>query len=211
MYVITNGNRYIFRTDGGYAKKVESKEEATLFQTEKDAVNYLKSSRMKWFRNNEEKKFKVIYVQSDNSHKNNAVNSTIENKTSLEESVDFIDFMKSTISILSELKQFKDNMEALEEQENLKILDYRHYNREKNKLNGVAEQRLGYCLRNSELSRKEYKRNRLIAEVVLKNPSKLFDIGTLILIDKIMNTEYKPRILSFDTIDEQIGIKKNIL
>lgn len=213
MYVITNGDRYIFRTPSGYAKKVEKEDEATLFQLEKDAVNYLKSSRMKWFRNNEKNKFGIVCVESDNSkdnsNKNNDENSTIENKTMLEDHVDFIDFMKSTISLLAELEQFKDNMKALEEEENLKILDYRHYNREKNKLNGVAEQRLRYCLRDSELSRKEYKRNRLIAEIILKNPNRLFETDTLNLINKIMDTEYKPRILSFDTIDKQIGIKKS--
>ena len=219
MYILSNGHSYIGINSQNVATSVSNINKALQFSEEKKALNYkenLKSTLRKF-------NWDVVKVSSSFSSSGTGIdkdNEDVENldviytykETELEKSgFDISKFFNETIKTISQLREYANNMGYLEQEYNRKILDVRHYIRdEKTKLNAVQMQRIGYFLRQLERERYECKSNRMIAEMFLSDFNRMEDTNYIEAIKKIKESEYKPKVLSYEILDEIAGKRGNI-
>lgn len=206
MYVISNGNnRYIGVNNDNIATCVTSLKKALIFSEEKKAINYrenLKSTLRKF-------NWSVIKVdmEKDSDDIENPDEEFAYSETELEKSgFDISKFFNETINTISQLRDYANNMGYLEQEDNKKILDVRHYIRdERIKLNAIQMQRIGYFLQQLEKERYEHKSNRMIAEIFLSDLSRLENISYIDEIKNIKESQYNPRVLTYEILDEISG------
>ena len=131
-------------------------------------------------------------------------------ETELEKSgLDILKFFSETVNTICQLRDYAKNMDCLEKEYNKKILDVRHYIRDrKTKLNAIQMQRIGYFLQQLERERYECKSNRLIAETFLVDFKRLENIKYIDTIKSIKESEYKPEILTYELLDDIVGRKQ---
>lgn len=222
QYVITDGNKYI-KITSGKIEETASESLAEVFENPMEANKLFQSVE---FGKKKRASFKIQTIdynpyQSGESNINSIMNEikdeitdydfNMPDETTLEnESFDIINFFKNTVAVLSELEVFVENMRYLESETDLEILDVRHFMRnEDNKLNVIQMQRLGYYLQQLERNRYKYKRDRIVAEVFLKDINRLSNKNYISVVDRITTSEYKPRRLN--NIEYIINLKKKII
>lgn len=204
MYALSNGYTYIGIGNDNVATTVNNIKKALTFSEKKKAFNYkdnLKKTLKKF-------NWEIITVDSD-------VEQDIEtgdeiykyNETELEKSgFDILDFFNTTIKTISQLKAYANNMNYLEQEYNKKILDVRHYKRDINtKLNAIQLQRLEQFEIKLERERYECKSNRIIAEFFLSDLKRLENINYIDTVKNIKESEYKPKILTYELLDQVVG------
>jgi hypothetical protein len=131
-------------------------------------------------------------------------------KTALEdEDFDLYEFLHNALNVFSQLENFIENMTYLERETDLKLLDLRHYKRDKRtKLNAIQMQKLAYYEQELERERKEYKTNRILASIFSKDINRIKNRQFVKIIDKIANSEYRYRRLDKGEIEDIISGKK---
>ena len=209
MYLLSNGHSYIGLNADNVPISIGNVKKALTFSEERKAVNYrdnLKSTLRKF-------DWQVIKIEDEveNNEKNcESVGEYTYVETELEKSgFDISLFFNETIGTVSQLRSYVDNMNHLEQEYNKKILDIRHYIRDENtKLNAVQMQRIGYFLQQVERERYECKSNKAIAEVFLEDLNRLGDIRYLEDIRRIRESKYKPRVLTYELLDEIVGKRR---
>lgn len=123
-----------------------------------------------------------------------------------EKDFDISKFFINTINCISQLKSYAKNMRALVKECEDKILDIRHYKRdEKTKLNAIQLQRLEQYEISIERERYKYKSNHIIAEIFLADFSRLSNKGYIKVIENVKQSEYKPRVLTYESLDNIVG------
>lgn len=206
MYYLYNGHAYVGLDSNNTATCVTNIKKALSFSDEQKAINYLdnlKSTlrRFEWniFEVNNE-------VEDDRQDCKTDEDYTYE-ETELEKSgFNISDFFNDAITILSQLKVYAGNMRYLEKEYDKKILDTRHYKRDKNtKLSAVQLQRLEQFEIQLERERYECKSNRIIAEIFLSDMSRLENVEYLDVVRNVKESEYKPKILTYELLDNVVG------
>ena len=209
MYILSNGKTYIGINGDNVATSVSNINKAMRFAEEKKAINYKDNLK------NTLKKFNWQVVKIEDEAK--SVEQDCKNageytyiETELEKSgFDISQFFINTVQILSQLKDYVRNMNFLEQEYNKKILDIRHYIRDKNvKLNAVQMQRIGYFLQQTERERYECKSNRIIAEIFMSDLKRLENINYIDVVKNVKESEYKPEIFTYEFLDEIVGKKR---
>lgn len=209
MYLLSNGHSYIGVDGDNVATTVSNINKALMFSEEKKALNYkdnLKSTLRKF-------NWDVIRVEADED-----ISGTEEVEcqaytyieTELEKTgFNISEFFNMAINTISQLRDYANNMNYLEQEYNKKILDVRHYKRDiKTKLSAVQLQRLEQFEIQLERERYECKSNRLIAEIFLTDLNHLENIKYIEVVKNIKESEYKPKILTYEMLDEIVGKKK---
>lgn len=209
MYVITNGHSYIGVDLNNAATVVSIVEKALVFSDEKKALNYITNlkailRKFNWY---------VVNIDSKEQNSDEKEESCGEYTyvpTILEQSeFNISDFFNNAIDTMSQLKDYANNMAFLECEYNKKILDVRHYKRDINtKLSAIQLQRLEQFEIQLERERYECKANRMIADFFLDDLDRLKSIECKDKIKNIKESEYKPRILTYELLDEIVGKKK---
>lgn len=210
MYALTNGHSYIGINSDKAATSVSNVDKALLFSEEKKASNYkdnLKSTL---------RKFNWQVIKVDDRNKSDALEIITENtytyvETELEKSnFNISEFFNNTIETISQLRDYADNMSFLEKEYDKKILDVRHYKRDtKTKLCAIQLQRLEQFEILLERERYECKSNRMIAEIFLSDLSRLENNNYVDVIRNIKESEYKPKILTYEMLDDIVGKKRS--
>lgn len=207
MYVLSDGDTYIGVDNSNVATRVTDVDKALTFSDEQRAKNYrnnLKSSFKK-------SRWNVVNIESviQDDIEPAEKEDYIYEETQLErDNIDIYDFFLKTIQTMSQLKQYIGNMYYMERQYNQEILDVRHYKRDvRTKLNAIQLQRLEQFEIQLERERHEYKQNRIIAEVFYNNYDRLENVNYLEVIKRIRESEYKPKILTYEFLDEIVGKK----
>lgn len=154
------------------------------------------------------KGFKELYendlVQPDNSNAYFYAGATYieESDTNLGE------FLVQAIKIMSEIDVYVENMAHLERDTTLKIDDMRHFVRDSScKLSAVTMAKWGYKIQALERQREYYKRNRIMARVILNNPDALKNKDYIKIIETIATSKYKYRRFEHDEIVDDIKRK----
>ena len=209
MYYLYNGHSYIGMDSNNIATSVSNIENAHPFSDSKKATNYknnLKTTLRKF-------NWQVVKIDEEpESVEENCENNGeyIYVETQLEKSgFDISKFFNEAVKTASQLKVYANNMMYLEREYDKKILDVRHYIRdEKTKLNAVQMQRIGSFLQQLERERYKCKSNRTIAGIFLNDWSRLENPTYLEVIKHVKESEYEPRILTYELLDEIVGKKK---
>ena len=212
MYCLYNGHTYIGLDSSNAATSVSNIKKALLFSERQKAVNYLDNLKTTL------KKFgwEIIEVKIECDEENTEENTCDEFieyvETDLErEGFNIGDFFKTTIEIMSQLKEYASNMHFLEKEYNNKILDVRHYKRDaKTKLNAIQLQRLEQFEIQLERERYECKSNRMIAEIFLTDFNRVGDMKYIEIIRNIKESEYKPKVFTYELLDKIVGKRGNI-
>lgn len=216
MYVIYDGRSYIGATANNTPSCVGNRKKALTFDTLEKANNYINNIKatMRKF------PWQVVCVgrkdncsETDTNSCDNEIKPPCDPKSEMklnQFNFNVAEFFNTTIETVSQLDEYAKNMRELEESYNGEIMDVRHYKRDPDtKLNAIQLQRLEQFEIQLEKERYECKSNRLIAELFLGNLNKLKDRKMLHEIQKIKNSKYRPRSLSFEAIDEIVGkVKK---
>lgn len=209
MYYLYNGNNYIGVDSNNTATSVRNISKALSFSDERKAANYLENLKTTL------RKFNWQVIRGEDEIEDvekdceNIVDYVYE-ETELEKSgFDISKFFNETIKTISQLRNYANNMGFLEHEYNKKILDIRHYKRDKNtKLNAIQLQRLQQFEIQIEKERYECKSNRMIAEIFLSDLKRLENINYIEVIRNVKESEYKPEILTYELLDEIVGKKK---
>lgn len=209
MYVLSNGHSYIGVNEENVATSVSNIKKALSFSEEKKAYNYrdnLKSTlrRFNW---------QIVKIEDDaetESFENTECDVYTYTETQLEKSgFNISEFFDNAVNTVSQLRDYANNMNFLEQECNKKILDVRHYKRDINtKLSAIQLQRLEQFEIQLERERYECKSNRMIAEIFLDDLNRLENVKYLEVVRNIKESEYKPRILTYEFLDEIVGKKK---
>ena len=207
-YILTNNGMYIgIDNSSGRATSYTSKSKAIIFDTEKKAQNFkanLKAT-MKRF------DWNIVEVATPDEEIEDYFDELNIDKEDIDafvrdENFDVLEFVKNTVQTTSQLKYYIKYMKFLEHQRDLMITDIRHYKRdEKTKLNAIQLKNLAQYETVLEKERYKYKSNHLIAELYLNNLSILDNQELIERAEFIKNSEYKPRILTYEMIDEIVG------
>lgn len=207
-YILTNNGMYIgIDNSSGRATSYTSQSKAILFDTEKKAQNFkanLKAT-MKRF------DWNIVEITAPDEEIEDDLDELDLDKEDFDafvcnENFDVLEFVKNTIQTTSQLKHYIKYMKLLEHQRNLMIKDIRHYKRdERTKLNAIQLKNLAQYETILEKERYKYKSNHLIAELYLDNLSNLDDQSLIERAEFIKNSEYKPRVLTYEMIDEIVG------
>lgn len=208
MYVLSNGNTYIGINSDNVATSVSNINKAMQFTEEKKAINYRDNLK------NTLKKFNWQVVKIEDEAENieqncESVGEYTYVETELEKSgFDISRFFNEAIETISQLRDYANNMGYLEKEHNQKILDVRHYKRDINtKLSAIQLQRLEQFEIQLERERYECKSNRMIAEIFLADLSRLENAKYLEVVKHVKESEYEPRILTYELLDEIVGKK----
>ncbi len=215
MYVIGNGHQYIGITDDNRTTCVSKRSKAATFDKEQKAINFknnLKSTlrRFNW---------EVIYVKDQSEEQSEAKENfeRIEADNAILESLkrdefDIAKFFIETVSTVSQLQKYSDRMREMVEECDLKILDIRHYKRDKDtKLNAVQLSRLEQFEIKVERERYKYKSNYRIADIFLADLTRLSNPNYIKVVKDVKNSKYKPRIMTFEALDDIVGKKRATL
>lgn len=209
MYVITNGHSYIGVDLNNVATVVSIVEKALVFSDEKKALNYITNlkailRKFNWYVVNIDSKEQNSDEKEENCGEYTYVPTILE-----QSEFNISDFFNNAIDTMSQLKDYANNMAFLECEYNKKILDVRHYKRDVNtKLSAIQLQRLEQFEIQLERERYECKSNRMIADFFLDDLDRLKSIEYKEKIKNIKESEYKPRVLTYELLDEIVGKKK---
>lgn len=219
MFVISNGHNYIGLGVDNTQTTVRNINKAVSFSEKQKAINYrdnLKTTLRKF-------DWKIIEVNDSSDSDTGCIQEEWEEEvcdvetdtyaeTALEQKgFNISEFFKTTIQTVSQLRQYASNMNFLEKEYNKKILDVRHYKRDtKTKLNAIQLQRLEKFEIQLERERYECKSNRLIAEIFLSDLNKMEDINCIETIKAIKESEYKPKVFTYELLDEIVGKRGNM-
>ena len=206
MYVLSNGHSYIGVNSDNVPTSVSNIKKALHFSDGKKASNYkdnLKTTLKKF-------NWQIVKVDDDTINNDTEIENTGEYiyvETPLEKSgFDISKFFNETIKTISQLRDYANNMGYLEQEDNKKILDVRHYIRDDRvKLNAIQMQRIGYFLQQLEKERYEHKSNRMIAEIFLSDLKRLENINYIEVVRNIKESEYVSEILTYEMLDEISG------
>ena len=209
MYILSNGKTYIGLNNDNVATSVSNINKAMQFAEEKKAINFRDNLK------NTLKKFnwQVIKIDEEAEIVEEAcenVGEYIYEETQLEKSgFDISRFFNEAVETVSQLRYYANNMGHLEKEYNQKILDVRHYKRDINtKLSAIHLQRLEQFEIQLERERYECKSNRMIAEIFLADLNRLGNIKYLEVIKNVKESGYKPKILTYELLDEIVGKKR---
>lgn len=207
-YILSNpnGNRYI---------GIDSQNVATCVSTIAKALKFTERSKAENYKDNLKNTLKRFNWKVETLGEEAAGIEKCENleqeedyvETELEKSgLDISRFFIDAVQTLSQIKDYVKNMHILEQEYNKKILDIRHYIRDKDvKLSAVQMQRIGYFLQQIERERYECKSNRLVAEIFLSDLNNLENINYVEEIKSIKESKYNPRIFTYEMLDEIVG------
>lgn len=211
MYVLSNGHSYIGVNKENVATSVSNIKKALLFSEEKKAYNYrdnLKSTlrRFNW---------QIVKIEDDvetDGFENTECDVYTYTETQLEKSgFDISKFFNEAIETVSQLRDYANNMNFLEQEYNKKISDVRHYKRDsRTKLNAIQLQRLEQFEIKLERERYECKSNRIIAQYFLNDLARIEDVQSMEVIKNIKESEYQPRVLTYELLDEIVGKRGNM-
>ena len=198
MYIIKttnddNSDRYVALDICGQTTLVCSEIKAKKYATLTKATNTIKnlSSFYKGM------SFQIINLESETDVQEQY--SDLDMPTSLQE----------IIKTVSQLPDYRVIMKAKEKECDDKILDIRHYIRNKDtRLNCIQMQRLMRYLQKLERDREIYKKNRTVADLFVEQYENLADVNYIKEISKIYNTPYKPRALSDEDILKIVNTKQ---
>lgn len=209
MYYLYNGHSYIGTDAVNTATSVTNIKKALSFSDERKAINYLDNLKTTLRKFN----WQVVKVEdeTENIEQNcENVREYIYEETQLEKSgFDISKFFNEAIETVSQMRDYANNMGYLEKEYDKKILDVRHYKRDINtKLSAIQLQRLEQFEILLERERYECKSNRMIAEIFLDDLNRLENVKYLEVVRNIKESEYKPRILTYEFLDEIVGKKK---
>ena len=209
MYYLYNGHSYIGIDSVNTATSVTNIKKALSFSDERKAINYLDNLKTTLRKFN----WQVVKVEdeTENIEQNcENVREYIYEETQLEKSgFDISKFFNEAIETVSQMRDYANNMGYLEKEYDKKILDVRHYKRDINtKLSAIQLQRLEQFEILLERERYECKSNRMIAEIFLDDLNRLENVKYLEVVRNIKESEYKPRILTYEFLDEIVGKKK---
>ena len=206
MYVLTNGRNYIGLNSHKTATSVANIKKALLFSEEKKAINFKENLKSTL------KKFDWHIKKLDsNDEKEDCVNSLVSNEVANEtelntENFNVFEFFDSAIKTVVQLEKYASKMASLEEEYNKKIQDVRHYKRDiRTKLNAIQLQRLEQFEIKLERERYDCKSNKTIAEMFLFDLNRMKNPEYIERAKNVRESEYKPRILTFDMIDSIVG------
>jgi len=122
---------------------------------------------------------------------------------------DIAEFFHTAIKVFSQLDAYIENMSYLEREIDLKLLDLRHYKRDKStKLNAVSMQKVGYYEQELERERKIYKVNKIIGSIFKKDITRLHNKMYLRVVDNICNSEYRYRRIGREDMDDMFNVKR---
>lgn len=206
MYIISNGRSYIGVNADNVATTVSKIDKALVFSEERKASNYrdnLKSTLRKF-------NWDIIKVEDKMSDEEPAnIEDNMYEETELEKSgFNIAEFFDTTVKTISQLREYARNMKILESEYNDKILDVRHYKRDfRTKLNAIQLQRLEQFEIMLERERYECKSNRLIAEFFLTDFNKMENINCIEFVRSVKESQYKPKILTYELLDGVVGKK----
>lgn len=206
MYVISNGRSYIGVNADNVSTTVSKIDKALVFSEERKASNYrdnLKSTLRKF-------NWDIIKVEDKKSDEEPAnIEDNMYEETELEKSgFNIAEFFDTTVKTISQLREYARNMKILESEYNDKILDVRHYKRDfRTKLNAIQLQRLEQFEIMLERERYECKSNRLIAEFFLTDFNQMENINCMEFIRNVKESQYKPKILTYELLDGVVGKK----
>lgn len=133
---------------------------------------------------------------------------TYHGETALEKELSMNDigignFFKMVIDCISDREKYIENMEYLIKEYDLKILDVRHFIRDKEtKLGTVPMSRISYLLQYYERQRAICKRNRNCAKLFQYHVERFKNRKYMKVIDKITNSKYKYRRLSKEYLED---------
>ena len=206
-YILSNGYSYVGINSQNVATSVTNINQAMRFSEAKKALNYkenLKSTLKKF-------NWQVVKLEDEDVDDEIMENCSEYVETELEKSgFDISRFFCEAIQTISQLRDYAKNMDYLEREYNKKILDIRHYKRDPDtKLNAIQLQRLEQFEIQIERERYECKSNRLIAEIFLSDFKKMENIDCIEEIKGIKESKYKPKILSYELLDEIVGKSNN--
>ena len=208
MYYLYNGHNYIGVDSDNVATSVSDIAKAYPFPNEKKAENYKNNLRTTL------RKFGWRVVKIDEESKKSeedaeTVGEYIYVETELEKSgFDISKFFSEAVKTISQLRDYAQNMEFLEHEYDKKILDARHYKRDKRtKLSAIQLQRLEQFEISLERERYECKSNRIIAEVFLKDLTRLENPEYISVVSNVKDSEYNPKVLTYELLDEIVGKK----
>lgn len=209
MYYLYNGHSYIGIDAVNTATSVTNIKKALSFSDERKAINYLDNLKTTLRKFN----WQVVKVEdeTENIEQNcENVREYIYEETQLEKSgFDISKFFNEAIETVSQMRDYANNMGYLEKEYDKKILDVRHYKRDINtKLSAIQLQRLEQFEILLERERYECKSNRMIAEIFLDDLNRIENVKYLEVVRNIKESEYKPRILTYEFLDEIVGKKK---
>ena len=211
MYVLSNGHSYIGVNDENIATSVSNVKKALSFSEEKKASNYrdnLKSTLRKF-------NWQIVKIEEDietDRVENTECYVNTYTETQLEKSgFNISEFFDNAVNTVSQLRDYANNMNLLEQEYNKKISDVRHYKRDsRTKLNAIQLQRLEKFEIKLERERYECKSNRIIAQYFLNDLARLEDVKSMEVIKNIKESEYQPRVLTYELLDEIVGKRGNM-
>lgn len=209
MYVLKDYDCYIGADSQNNATIVTDIRKALAFDDRTKAENYLKNIKSTL----KNRMWVVVSreITSQNTKETETPSPTYEySETELEKSgINITDFFKNAVETVSQLRDYAANMDYREKEYNQKILDVRHYKRDiRTKLSAVQLQRLEQFEIQLERERYECKSNRVIAEIFLTDLSRLENREYLEVIKNIKKSEYKPKIFTYELLDEIVGKKR---
>ena len=208
MYYLYNGNNYIGVDSNNTATSVRNISKALSFSDERKAANYLENLKTTLRKFN----WQIIRGEDEIEDVEQDCESIVDyvyEETELEKyGFDISKFFNETIKTISQLRNYANNMGFLEHEYNKKILDIRHYKRDKNtKLNAIQLQRLQQFEIQIERERYECKSNRMIAEIFLSDLKRLENINYIEVVKNVKESEYKPEIFTYEMLDGIVGRK----
>lgn len=211
MYVLSNGHSYIGVNGENIATSVSNIKKALSFSEEKKASNYrdnLKSTLRKF-------NWQIVKIEEDiepDRVENEECDTHTYVETQLEESgFNVSEFFNNAVTTISQLRDYANNMNFLEQEYNKKISDVRHYKRDsRTKLNAIQLQRLEQFEIKLERERYECKSNRIIAQYFLNDLARLEDVQSMEVIKNIKESEYKPKVFTYELLDEIVGKRGNM-
>lgn len=214
MWAVYDGNNYIGLDSYNSPTTVRNAENALVFETEQKATNYKNNIKatLKKFNWNVVPLDDCQLITDDYSQNTEITKELpVYVETELEKNGFQVSaFFEETVNTVSNLPAYVENMKILEQECNDKIVDARHYKRDnKTKLNAIQLQRLEQFEIAIERERYKFKSNRLIAEIFLADLSRLKNINYIKVIQNIKTSEYKPRVLSYEALDEIVGKTRN--
>ncbi len=216
MYILTDKNYFLGKDSTGRATIYTSQSRATEFKTELAAVNYIKClpemlRKYNWFvcNTDADEDPGELFLEYPASVLEKTARS-VKATPMEDDEFDICTFFTEVVNVMSSIDKFIANMVGNEQRVDMKILDIRHYIRDNNhKLNAIQMQRLGYYLQELERERYEYKSKRIIASMFAHDIGALKDKTSIIKMNDVLNSKYRPKVLDDNDIEYIINKKKD--
>lgn len=200
MWAISDGSNYIGVNSENVPTRVGNKSRALFFEEYSKAENYIKNIKATL------RKFRWEVVEFKTGQPPTPPTPTFQETDLENDDFNISEFFCTAITTISQLRDYAKNMEQAEKEYNLKIQDVRHYKRDsRTKLNAIQLQRLEQYEIKLERERWECKSNGIIAKMFIEDFSRLEDRQWIKEIKAVKESEYKPKVLSYEVLDEIVG------